>query len=189
MSKTIEISFDKQVEKVIREIGYELREDHATEAARFALNATAEKLKGDLAREILKIDDLLLLKAIRRRLRVWKSNKNDPLESKVIGYLSNVRLTELGVPVQNPSMPGTRIRGRMYPHAFLATMHKKSGRDVYIRTSPKRFPVKMVNIRIYEEAVRMAERLSGSKVLMDKFRERYNYKIRALSGYWGNKYD
>lgn len=187
MSKNLEISFDKQVAEVIREIGYYIREDYAVEATRFALNATAEKLKGDLAREVLKIDDLLLLKAIRRRLRVWKSNRNDSLESKVIGYLSNVRLTELGKPVQNRSMIGTRIKGRMYPHAFLATMHKKTGRDVYIRTSPKRFPVKMVNIRIYEEAVKMAEKLSRSKALMDKFEERYNYKIRALSGYRGSK--
>lgn len=199
MSKAIDVAFEKQVRQLLDEIGYYISPRYVAPATAFALNETARQLNSRLAKRILEADELLKLKAVRRRIRLWRANAND-LKAEVRCRFSNVRLTELGRPIQNMRMPGTLIRGRMYRRAFLAKMSDKVGRDVYIRKpDPKRpgklvprFPVKMVNIPIYDHAVKVAEDLcngNGSSEMRETFGKKFMWKIGNMTGIIGNKDD
>ena len=83
--------------------------------------------------------------------------------------LSGVRQTPIGV----------SAGGRMYPHAFIATLQKGGKSGVYRRITKKRTPVKSVTISIFDDAVKSIEHLIGAEAAK-VFERRFLYEIRKM---------
>ena len=170
-----QVQVNKQIEKIVMDLNampYQVQQ-----ASIFALNRTAEWMKGTLAKDI-SAEQRLKLKLIRDRIVMQKANKRNPqaqlscnFKSVYVKDLSNVKQTPIGV------MAG----GVMYPHAFIATLKKGGKPGVYRRTTTKRFPVKSVTISIFDDASRRVETLIGAEA-QQVFEKRFLHEIKRAAG-------
>ena len=170
-----QIQVNKQIEKIVTDLNsmpYQVQQ-----ASIFALNRTAEWMKGRLAKDI-SAEQRLKLKLIRDRISMQKASKRNPqailscnFKSVYVKDLTNVKQTPTGV------IAG----GVMYPHAFIATLKKCGKPGVYRRTTTKRFPVKSVTISIFDDASRRVETLIGTEA-KEVFEKRFLHEIKRETG-------
>lgn len=166
-------SVQKQTDNIIKAI--DVLPEQSLIAAIFALNRTAEWLKGHLSKEI-SAQKRVKLKLIRDRISIQRANRRNPqatlscnFKSVFVKDLSGVKQTPIGV----------SAGGRMYPHAFIATLKKGGKPGVYRRTTKKRTPVKLVTISIFNEALKNFESLIGNEAAK-VFERRFLYEIRKM---------
>ena len=169
------ISVDNQIKRIIADLN--VFPDQVQQASIFALNRTAEWMKGKLAKDI-SAEQRIKLKLIRDRISMQRANKRNPqaqlscnFKSVYVKDLSNVTQTPIGV------MAG----GIMYPHAFIATLKKGGKPGVYRRITTKRFPVKLVTISIFDDASRRVETLIGTEA-KQVFEKRFFHEIKRAAG-------
>lgn len=169
------VSVDKQIKKIISDLN--AMPDQVRQASIFAMNRTAEWMKGRLAKDI-SAEQRLKLKLIRDRIVMQRANKRDPqatlscnFKSVYVKDLSNIKQTPVGV----------SAGGKVYPHAFIATLKKGGKSGVYRRTTKKRFPVKSVTISIFDEASRIVENLIGTEA-KQVFEKRFFHEIKRATG-------
>ena len=166
-------NIQKQTDNIIREI--ESLPEQSLIAAIFALNRTAEWLKGHLSKEV-STQKRVKLKLIRDRISIQRANRRNPkatlscnFKSVFVKDLSGVKQTPIGV----------SAGGKMYPHAFIATLKKGEKPGVYRRKTTKRIPVKSVKIPIFDDAVKIIEYLIGAEAAK-VFERRFLYEIRKM---------
>ena len=166
-------SVQKQTDNIIREI--ESLPEQSLIAAIFVLNRTAEWLKGHLSKEV-STQKRVKLKLIRDRISIQRANRRNPqatlscnFKSVFVKDLSGVKQTPIGV----------SAGGKMYPHAFIATLKKGEKPGVYRRKTTKRIPVKSVKIPIFDDAVKSIEYLVGAEAAK-VFERRFLYEIRKM---------
>ena len=166
-------NIQKQIDNIISVIS-DLPEKSLI-ATIFALNRTAEWLKGHLSKEV-STQKRVKLKLIRDRISIRRANRKNSqatlscrFKSVFVKDLSGVRQTPIGV----------SAGGRMYPHAFIATLQKGGKSGVYRRTTKKRTPVKSVTIPIFDDAVKSIEYLIGAEAAK-VFERRFLYEIRKM---------
>lgn len=166
-------NIQKQTDNIIREI--EALPEQSLIAAIFALNRTAEWLKGHLSKKV-STQKRVKLELIRDRISIQRANRRNPqatlscnFKSVFVKDLSGVKQTPIGV----------SAGGRMYPHAFIATLKRGGKPGVYRRTTKKRTPVKSVTIPIFDDAVKSIEYLIGAEAAK-VFERRFLYEIRKM---------
>ncbi len=166
-------SIQKQTDNIIRAI--DVLPEQSLIAVIFALNRTAEWLKGHLSKEI-SAQKRVKLKLIRDRISIQRANRKNPqatlscnFKSVFVKDLSGVKQTPIGV----------SAGGRMYPHAFIATLKKGGKPGVYRRKTTKRISVKSVTIPIFDDAVKSIEYLVGAEAAK-VFERRFLYEIRKM---------
>ena len=171
----MQVAVDKQIDKIISDLN--VMPDHVRQASLFALNRTAEWMKGQLASDISS-EKRIKLKIIRDRIVMQRANKRNTqaslscnFKSVYVKDLSSVRQTPIGV------MAG----GKMYPHAFIATLKKGGKPSVYRRTTKKRFPVKSVTVDIFDDATQRIENLIGIEA-RQVFEKRFFHEIKRATG-------
>lgn len=171
----MQVSVDSQIKKIIADLN--AMPDQVQQASIFALNRTAEWMKGQTAKEI-SAEKRLKLKAIRDRITIARANKRNPqatlscnLKSVFVKDLSNVRQTPAGVVAD----------GRLYPHAFIATLKKGGKSGVYRRVGKTRFPVKSVTVPICDEASKIIGNLAGNEA-QRVFEKRFFHEIKRITG-------
>lgn len=171
----MQVSVDNQIKKIATDIN--AMPEQVQQASIFALNRTAEWMKGQLAKDI-STEQRIKLKMIRDRIVMQRANKRNPqatlscnFKSVYVKDLANVKQTPVGV------MAG----GVMYPHAFIATLKKGGKPGVYRRTTTKRFPVKSVTISIFDDASRRVETLIGTEA-QQVFEKRFFHEIKRATG-------
>lgn len=171
----MQISIDKQTQRIINSIN--ALPDQVKQASIFAINRTAEWMKGRLAKDI-SAEQRIKLKLIRDRIVMQRANKRNPqaqllcnFRSVFVKDLSNVKQTPIGI------VAG----GEMYPHAFIATLKRGGNPGVYRRTTKKRFPVKSVTISIFDDASRRVETLIGAEA-KQVFEKRFLHEIKRTTG-------
>ena len=169
-----QVQVNNQIKRIIADLN--VFPEQVQQASIFALNRTAEWMKGRLAKDISD-EQRLKLKLIRDRIVMQKANKRNPqtqlscnFKSVYVKDLSNVTQTPIGV------MAG----GVMYPHAFIATLKKGGKPGVYRRTTTKRFPVKSVTISIFDDASRRVEALIGTEA-QQVFEKRFLHEINRAT--------
>ena len=168
-------SVDSQIKRIITDLN--ALPEQVQQASIFALNRTAEWMKGQTAKEI-SAEKRLKLKAVRDRITLAKANKRNPqatlscnFKSVYVKDLANVRQTPVGV------VAG----GVMYPHAFIATLKKGGKPGVYRRTTTKRFPVKSVTVSIFDDASKIIGDLAGNEA-QKVFEKRFFHEIKRITG-------
>ena len=166
-------SIQKQTVNIIKAI--DALPEQSLIATIFALNRTAEWLKGHLSKEI-SAQKRVKLKLIRDRISVRRANRRNPqaqlacrFKSVFVKDLSGVRQTPIGV----------SAGGKVYPHAFIATLQKGGKPRVYRRKTTKRIPVKSVTIPIFDDAVKSIEYLIGAEAAK-VFERRFLHEIRKM---------
>ena len=166
-------SIQKQTVNIIKAI--DALPEQSLIATIFALNRTAEWLKGRLSKEI-SAQKRVKLKLIRDRISIQRANRKNPqaqlscrFKSVFVKDLSGVRQTPIGV----------SAAGKIYPHAFIATLQKGGKPGVYRRKTTKRIPVKSVTISIFDDAVKSIEYLIGAEAAK-VFERRFLHEIRKM---------
>ena len=144
-----------KINKIIDDLS--LMPDQVQKASIWALNRTTEWLKVRTSQEISK-EKRIKLKLIRDKIKIMKADRRNP-KSFLSCNFRDIPIIELGRVHQN--MVGTSVNGVTFPHAFIATIQKGGRQNVYRRTTKKRFPVKVVGIPIYEEAMEIVNTLLG----------------------------
>ena len=166
-------NIQKQTDNIIREI--EALPEQSLIATIFALNRTAEWLKGHLSKEI-SAQKRVKLKMIRDRISIQRANRKN-LQAQLSCRFKSVFVKDLSGVRQTPI--GVSAGGRMYPHAFIATLQKGGKSGVYRRITKKRTPVKSVTISIFDDAVKSIEHLIGAEAAK-VFERRFLYEIRKM---------
>ena len=166
-------SVQKQTDNIIKAI--DVLPEQSLIAAIFALNRTAEWLKGHLAKDI-STKQRVKLKLIRDRISIQRANRKNPQVQLVCNF-KGVFVKDLSGVKQTPI--GVSAGGKMYPHAFIATLKKGGNPGVYRRKTTKRIPVKSVNIPIFDDAVKSIEYLIGTEAAK-VFERRFLYEIRKM---------
>ena len=169
------VSVDNQTKRIIADLN--VFPDQVRQASIFALNRTAEWMKGTLAKDI-SAEQRLKLKLIRDRIVMQKANKRNPQATLSCNFKS-VYVKDLANVKQTPT--GVVAGGVMYPHAFIATLKKGGKPGVYRRTTTKRFPVKSVTVSIFDDASRRVEVLIGAEA-QQVFEKRFLHEIKRASG-------
>ncbi len=171
----MQISVDSQINKIITDLN--AMPEHVQQASIFALNRMAEWMKGQIVKDI-SAKQRIKLKIIRDRIVMQRANKRNTQASLSCNFrsvyvkdLSSVRQTPIGV------MAG----GKMYPHAFIATLKKGGKSGVYRRTTKKRFPVKSVTVDIFDDATKRIEELIGTEA-RQVFEKRFFHEIKRATG-------
>lgn len=169
------ISVNKQIKRIISDLN--AMPAQVRQASIFAMNRTAEWMKGRLAKDIAD-EQRIKLKLIRDRIVIQRANKQNPqaqlscnFKSVYVKDLSNVKQTPIGV----------SAGGKVYPHAFIATLRKGGKSGVYRRTTKKRFPVKSVTIPVFDNAVKCVENLIGTEA-RQVFEKRFLHEIKRITG-------
>ncbi len=166
-------SVQKQTDNTIKAI--DALPEQSLMASIFALNRTAEWLKGRLSKEI-SAQKRVKLKLIRDRILIQRANRKNP-QAQLVCRFKSVFVKDLSGVRQTPI--GVSAGGRMYPHAFIATLQKGGKPGVYRRTTKKRTPVKSVTIPIFDDAVKSIEYLIGTEAAK-VFERRFLYEIRKM---------
>lgn len=168
-------SYEKQINNILETIN--ALPFQVQKATILALNRTAEWLKGQVSKEISK-EKRIKLKIIRDKIKLLKADRRNT-EANLNCSFKNVPIIQLGKVSQNNI--GTSVGSMMFPHAFIATMHKGGRQNVYRRTTKKRFPVKVVGIPIYESATKIVGNLLGVEA-RQVFEKRFLHEITRISG-------
>jgi hypothetical protein len=169
------VSVDSQIEKIVSSIN--ALPEQVAQAAVFALNRTAEWIKGQVSKEI-SAEKRLKLKLIRDRIAIARANKGN-LQSLLNCNFRGILARDLGSLRQTP--PGAKAGGRLFEGAFIATLRPGAKDGVYKRKTKKRFPVKSVTIPIFDEATRIIEELVGNEARA-VFEKRFKHEISRLTG-------
>ena len=171
----MQVSIDKQIDRIIESVN--ALPEQVNQACVFALNRTAEWMKGRLVKEI-SAEHRIKLKLIRDRIIMQRADKRNPqsrlncnFKSVLVRDLANVRQTPIGV------VAG----GKTYPHAFIATLKKGGKSGVYVRKTKKRFPLKSVTIPIFDGALKLIENLVGEEAGA-VFEKRFLHEITRITG-------
>lgn len=166
-------SIQKQTDNIIKAID-DLPEQSLV-ASIFALNRTAEWLKGHLAKDI-STKQRVKLKLIRDRISIQRANRRNP-QAQLVCRFKSVFVKDLSGVRQTPI--GVSAGGKIYPHAFIATLKKGGKSGIYRRTTTKRIPVKSVTISIFDDAVKSIEYLIGAEAAK-VFERRFLHEIRKM---------
>ncbi|MBR1734692.1 MAG: phage tail protein [Alphaproteobacteria bacterium] len=171
----MQLSIDEQIEKIIEDLN--VLPDQVQRASIFAMNRTAEWMKGRLAKDI-SAEQRIKLKLIRDRIVMQRANKHN-LQAQLLCNFKSVFVRDL--PSIKQTSVGVLAGGVMYPHAFIATLKKGGKSGVYRRTTTKRFPVKSVTVSIFDDASRKVETLIGTEA-KQVFEKRFLHEIRRATG-------
>jgi hypothetical protein len=169
------LSIESQIENVVGSIN--LLPEQVGQAAVFALNRTAEWMKGQVSKEV-SAERRIKLKAIRDRILISRANKKK-LQSLLNCNFRGIRARDLGSMRQTPA--GAVAGGILFRGAFIATLRKKNKPGIYRRKGKERFPVKSVTIPIFDDAVKIIERLCDDEA-RDVFERRFRHEINRLTG-------
>ena len=165
------------LDKVIN--GLNLLPEQVAKCTRYALDRTAEFVKGRLAKE-LSAEKRIKLKIIRDRLKIIRGNLRDNFRV-INANFSGILVRDLGTPIQTPH--GVSINGTIYnPHSFVAILKDGAKPGVYVRKTEKRFPVRSVRIPIYEDAIRLLNDVVGPEAT-EVFKKRFKHELRRIWGY------
>jgi hypothetical protein len=175
----LQISIDSQIDKEISQVLQALNAlpEQVTRAAMFALNRTAEWMKGQVSKE-LSAEKRLKLKLIRDRIKIARANKKN-LQSLLNCDFRGVLARDLGSMTQTPA--GAKAGGQFFPGAFVATLKPGAKTGIYRRKTKKRFPVKSVTIPVFDEAVKIIEAAAGEEA-KTVFEKRFRHEIYLLTG-------
>lgn len=171
----MQVPISKQIERVVENI--HALPEQIQQACIFALNRTAEWLKGKLAKEVSE-EKRLKLKMIRDRIIISRARRNEARAGLLCNFRS-ILVRDLGGVRQDKI--GVTAGGITYPHAFIATLRSGGKAGVYRRTTKKRFPVKSVTIPIFEEATKILEDLLGTEARR-VFEKRFFHEIKRITG-------
>ena len=169
------VSVDKQIKKIIRDLN--AMPDQVQQASIFAMNRTAEWMKGRLSKEI-SAEQRLKLKLIRDRIVMRRADKRNP-QAQLQCNFKSVFAKDL-LPI-NQNAVGVVAGGKVYPHAFIASLQKGWKPGVYRRTTKKRLPVKSVTIPIFDDAINRVENLIGTEA-KQVFEKRFLHEIKRITG-------
>ena len=169
------VSVQKQIDKILESIN--ALPEQVQKATIFALNRTAEWLKSQVSKEISK-EKRLKLKLIRDKISMIRANKRD-LNARLSCNFRSILVRDLPNVKQTPI--GVRAGGKIYPHAFIATLKKGGHAGVYRRKGKERFPVKSVTLPIYDNAVKVIENLLGQEA-KQVFEKRFFHEIKRITG-------
>lgn len=168
-------NYEKQISNILKTI--HALPDQIQKASILALNRTAEWLKGQVAKNISQ-EKRIKLKIIRDKIKILRADRRN-IRTNLNCNFQNIPIIELGKVKQNAI--GTAVGNLMFPHAFIATMNKGGRKNVYRRTTKKRFPVKVVKIPIYEDAAKIIGDLLGTET-KQVFEKRFFHEITRVSG-------
>jgi hypothetical protein len=169
------LSVESQIEKIVSSIN--ALPEQVNQAAIFALNRTAEWMKGQVSKEI-SAEKRIKLKAIRDRIFIARANKKN-LQSLLNCNFRGIYARDLGSMRQTPE--GAKAGGHLFPGAFVATLRKGAKTGIYRRKGKERFPVKSVMIPIFDEAMKIIEELVGDEA-RSVFEKRFKHEISRLTG-------
>jgi hypothetical protein len=169
------LSVESQIEKIVGSIN--ALPEQVQQAAMFALNRTAEWMKGQVSKE-LSAEKRLKLKLIRDRVKISRANKKN-LQSLLNCNFRGILARDLGSMRQTPE--GAKAGGRLFEHAFIATLKKGAKAGIYRRKGKERFPVKSVRVPIFDEAMKIVEELVGDEA-RSVFEKRFRHEISRLTG-------
>ena len=170
-----QISVQKQIDKIIDDIN--ALPEQVQQATIFSLNRTAEWLKSHVSQEISK-EKRIKLKLVRDKIAMIRANKRN-LNAQLACNFRSILVRDLENVKQTPV--GVRAGGKIYPHAFIATLKKGGRAGVYRRKGKERFPVKSVTIPIFDNAVKVIENLLG-KEAKEVFEKRFLHEIKRITG-------
>lgn len=168
-------NYKKQIDDILKTI--HALPGQVQKAAILALNRTAEWLKGRVAKDLSR-EKRIKLKIIRDKIKLLKADKRN-IRTNLNCNFRNIPIIELGAVKQNAI--GTSVSNMIFPHAFIVTLRKGGKRNVYRRTTKKRFPVKTVSIPIYDDATKIIEKLLGTET-KSVFEKRFLHEITRISG-------
>jgi hypothetical protein len=169
------VSVESQIEKIVGSIN--ALPDQVTQAAIFALNRTAEWMKGQVTRGISE-EKRIKLKAVRDRVSIARANKKN-LQSLLNCNFRGILARDLGSMRQTPE--GAKASGQLFPGSFIASLKPGAKEGIYRRKTKKRFPVKSVTIPIFAEAMKIMEELVGDEA-RSVFEKRFKHEISRLTG-------
>jgi hypothetical protein len=169
------LSVESQIEKIVSSIN--ALPEQVSQAAMFALNRTAEWMKGRVSKE-LSAEKRLKLKLIRDRIAISRANKKN-LQSLLNCNFRGIYARDLGSMRQTPE--GAMAGGQLFKGAFIASLKPGAKAGIYRRKTKKRFPVKSVTIPIFDEAMKIIEELIGDEA-RSVFEKRFKHEILRLTG-------
>jgi hypothetical protein len=169
------VSVESQIEKIVGSINALPKQ--VAQAATFALNRTAEWMKGQVSKEI-SAEKRLKLKLIRDRISISRANKKN-LQSLLNCNFRGIYARDLGSMRQTSE--GAKAGGQLFPGAFVATLRKGAKAGIYRRKGKERFPVKSVTIPIFDEAMKIVEELVSDEA-RSVFEKRFRHEISRLTG-------
>ncbi|GHU13213.1 hypothetical protein FACS189449_08280 [Alphaproteobacteria bacterium] len=166
---------EKQIEKIVEAIN--ALPEQVVQASVFALNRTAEWMKGQVSKE-LSAEKRIKLKLIRDKIKMARADKKNR-QSLLNCDFRGVLARDLGSMTQTPS--GAKAGGRLFEHAFIASMKPGAKAGIYRRKTKKRFPVKSVTIPIFDEATKILSELIGDEA-KSVFEKRFLHEIKRITG-------
>ena len=175
------LDVQKQIDRLLKDI--ELLPNDINKACIFALNRTADWLKGQTSKDVAR-EKRIKLKLIRQRIRIARANKNK-LNTVLDCDFFGVKAIDLGTPRQDAL--GTHAGEHFFRHAFPAILKKKELRTgnekqgIYLRKGRSRFPVKAARLEIFQEASKKVKELLGSGA-GDEFEKRFIHEMHRLTG-------
>jgi hypothetical protein len=169
------VSVESQIEKIVSSIN--ALPEQVSRAAIFALNRTAEWMKGQVSKE-LSAEKRLKLKLIRDRIAIARAGRKN-LQSLLNCNFRGILARDLGSMRQTPA--GAKAGGQLFEHAFIASLKPGAKEGIYRRKTKKRFPVKSVTIPIFDEAMKIVEELVGDEA-RSVFEKRFKHEISRLTG-------
>jgi hypothetical protein len=169
------VSVDTQIEKIVGSIN--ALPEQVSRAAIFALNRTAEWMKGQVSKE-LSAEKRLKLKLIRDRIAIARAGRKN-LQSLLHCNFHGILARDLGSMRQTPV--GAKAGGQLFPGSFIASLKPGAKAGIYRRKGKARFPVKSVTIPIFDEAMKIVEELVGDEA-RSVFEKRFKHEISRLTG-------
>jgi hypothetical protein len=169
------VSLESQIEKIVSSIN--VLPEHVSRAAIFALNRTAEWMKGQVSKN-LSAEKRLKLKLIRDRIAIVRANRKN-LQSLLSCSFRGILARDLGSMRQTSE--GAKAGGQLFPGSFIASLKPGAKAGIYRRKGKARFPVKSVTIPIFDEAMKIVEELVGDEA-RPVFEKRFKHEISRLTG-------
>jgi hypothetical protein len=169
------LSIESQIEKIVSCI--HVLPEQAAKASVFALNRTAEWMKGQVTKN-LSAEKRIRLKIIRDRINMKRADKKN-LHSLLNCNFRGILARDLGSMKQTPE--GAKAGSRLFEDAFIASLKPGAKAGIYRRKTKKRFPVKTVTIPIFDEAMKIVEELVGGEA-RSVFEKRFLHEIKRATG-------
>lgn len=170
----MQVPISQQIERVVEDIN--ALPEQIQQACIYALNRTAELMKSELAKEI-SAKQRIRLKKIRDKITIMRANKRNP-QARISGNLKSVYVKDLDNVHQTPV--GVVAGGKVYPHAFIATLRSGGKPGVYRRTTKKRFPVKSVTISVFDDATKIIDEMIGTEARR-VFEKRFFHEMKRIT--------
>jgi hypothetical protein len=171
----MQVSVDSQIEKIVGAIN--ALPEQVQQASIFALNRTAEWMKGQVSKN-LSAEKRLKLKIIRGKIKIARANKKN-LQSLLNCDFRGILARDLGSMKQTSE--GAKAGGQLFPGSFITSLKSGAKAGIYRRKTKKRFPLKSVTIPIFDEATKIIEELVGDEA-RSVFEKRFKHEISRLTG-------